>query len=73
MIRYLKEEGTTVCGRIAQYSKDWKQPINVEKTVGQIFRSQIKRPVVNITMQGHKIDIVNSFKYLGSSWTSKYH
>ena len=71
LIRYLEEEGTKFCGRIAQYSFDWKQPINVPKTVGQIFRSQIKRPLVNITMQGHKIDIVNSFKYLGFSWTSK--
>ena len=34
LIQYLEEEGTKVCGRIAQYSKDWKQPINVPKTVG---------------------------------------
>ena len=71
LVKYLEDEGTKVCERIVQYSKTWKQTMNVGKTVGQIFRSQIKRPVVNISMQGHRIDIVNSFKYLGFSWTSK--
>ena len=71
LVEYLELEGNNVCERIAHYSKLWKQPINVGKTVAQIFYSQIKKPVVDIYMLGQKIETVNSFKYLELTWTSK--
>ncbi|CAF1280177.1 unnamed protein product [Rotaria magnacalcarata] len=33
IIEYLEKEGTKVCNQIAAYSRKWKQPINVSKTV----------------------------------------
>ncbi len=71
LIRYLEVEGSKVCDRIADYSRRWKQPINVGKTVAQIFYSQIKKPKVDIFMLGQRIAIVDTFKYLGFTWTSK--
>ncbi len=53
-------EGTRACHRIAQYSELWKQPMNVGKTVAQIFYSQIKEPVVHILMLGQKLKIAKS-------------
>ena len=71
MIEYLEEEGTKVCNQISAYSRTWKQPINVSKTVAQVFFSQVRIPQINIKMDRHKIEVVNSFKYLGFTWTSK--
>jgi hypothetical protein len=71
LVKFLEIEGSKVCDRIAEYSCRWKQPINVGKSVAQIFYSQIKEPVVDIRMLGQKIATVNSFKYLGFTWTSK--
>ena len=71
MIEYLQEEGTKVCNQTSAYSRTWKQPINVSKTVAQVSFSQVRIPQINITMDGHKIEVVNSFKYLGFTWTSK--
>ena len=42
MIQYLEEEGTRICNLVYAYSKKWKQPINVAKTVAQIFHTQVK-------------------------------
>jgi len=53
------------------YSRKWKQPINISKTVVQLFHTQVKRPIVNITMNSGKIDMVTEFKYLGFTWTDK--
>jgi hypothetical protein len=71
LVRYLEIEGTKLCERIAKYSETWKQPINVEKTVAQVFYSQVKKPEVDIFMQGQRLETVSSFKYLGFTWTSK--
>jgi hypothetical protein len=71
LVRYLEIEGTKVCERIAKYSETWKQSINVGKTVAQVFYSQVKKPEVDIFMQGQKLETVSSFKYLGFTWTSK--
>ena len=51
--------------------KKWKQPINVSKTVAQLLHTQVKRPVVNVTMNGEKIELVKEFKYLGFTWTDR--
>ena len=37
MIKFLEEEGTKICNKIANYSKKWKQPVNFSKTVVQVF------------------------------------
>ncbi len=71
MIEYLEREGTRICEQIYSYSKKWKQPINVSKTVAQLFYTQVRKPIVNITMAGQKIELVSEFKYLGFTWTSK--
>lgn len=71
MLRFLETEGTRICNEIANYSKKWKQPINLSKTVVQIFHSQVKIPIVEIFMENQKLQVVKEFKYLGFSWTSK--
>ena len=71
LVKYLEVEGSKVCDRIAEYSIRWKQPINIGKTVAQIFYSQIRKPTVDIYMLGQKLAIVDTFKYLGFTWTSK--
>jgi len=71
MIKYLEEEGTRICNNIAKYSRKWKQPINLSKTVVQVFHSQVEYPVVNVYMEGQKLELVKEFKYLGFTWTSK--
>jgi hypothetical protein len=36
-----------------------------------LFYTQIKKPIVEIEMNGQRIELVNEFKYLGFTWTSK--
>ncbi|CAF1269779.1 unnamed protein product [Rotaria sp. Silwood1] len=45
MLKFLEEEGTKICNKIANYSEKWKQPINLSKTVVQVFHSQVENPV----------------------------
>ncbi len=71
LLHYLELEGSKVCDRIAEYSQRWKQPVNVGKTVAQLFYSQIRKPTIDIHMLGHRISFVDAFKYLGFTWTSK--
>ena len=71
MIQYLENEGTRICNQVYAYSKKWKQPINVSKTVAQLLHTQVKRSVVNISMNGEKIELVKKFKYLGFTWTDR--
>jgi hypothetical protein len=71
LVKFLEIEGTRICERIASYSHSWKQPINVAKTVAQVFYSQVTKPVVKISMLGENIKVVDTFKYLGFTWSSK--
>lgn len=71
MVEHLEREGTRVCDQVYEYSKRWKQPINITKTVAQLFYTQIRKAIVNLKMNGQQIKIVNEFKYLGFTWTSK--
>ncbi|CAF3510010.1 unnamed protein product [Rotaria socialis] len=71
MIKFLEEEGTKICDQIANYSKKWKQPVNVSKTVAQTFHTQVQNPVINVFMDGKKLEVVKEFKYLGFAWTNK--
>jgi Reverse transcriptase (RNA-dependent DNA polymerase) len=54
MIQYLENEGTRISNQLYTYSKKWKQPINISKTVAQLFHTQVERPVLNITMNEKK-------------------
>ena len=47
MIDFLEVEGSKVCDKIANYSKKWKEPINVAKTVAQLFYTQVRTPTAN--------------------------
>jgi hypothetical protein len=47
--------------------------MNVSKIVAQIFHTQVKRPVINITMNGNKIELVKEFKYQGFTWNLEIH
>ena len=71
IIQYLEKEGKRICNQVYAYSKKWKQPINVSKTVAQLFHTQVKKPVVNVTMNGEKIELVKEFKYLEFTWTDR--
>ena len=42
MIQYLEKKGTRICNQVYAYSKKWKPPINVSKTVAQLFHTQVK-------------------------------
>jgi hypothetical protein len=46
-------------------------PINLSKTVVQVFHSQVEYPVVNIYMEEQQLEAVKEFKYLGFTWTDK--
>lgn len=71
MIKFIQSAGTRICQNLFQYSIKWKQPINVSKTVVQIFHSQVKKPVVSLRMNNTELETVTSFKYLGFTWTDK--
>ena len=71
MIKILEKEGTRICTEIANYSKRWNQPVNLSKTIVQVFHSQVKTPVVDMYMESQRLGIVKEFKYLGFIWTSK--
>lgn len=71
MINFPEQEGTRVCSRLFEYSKKWKQPINVSKSVYQIFHTQLKLREVTIKMNSAPIECVKHFKYLGYTWTDR--
>jgi hypothetical protein len=48
LVKYLEQEETRVCDRIAQYSKRWKQPINVGET------QCVPKNIFSIQMQNKK-------------------
>jgi len=61
---FVVDEGMRVCSKIANYSKKWAQPINLSKTVVQVFHSPVQSPVVNIYMKSQRLQLVEEFKYL---------
>ena len=71
MEEYMGQEGTRICHSLVEYSKKWKQPINVQKTVGQLFYTQRVQPKIELCMAEQCLKLVNKFKYLGFTWTSK--
>ena len=71
MMEYMGQEETRICHSLVEYSKKWKQPINVQKTVGQIFYTRIEQSKIELYMAEQCLKLVNKFKYLGFTWTSK--
>jgi hypothetical protein len=71
MLKFINSAGSRVCQSLFEYSVKWKQPINVNKTVVQIFHSQVKIPEVEILMNNTKLETVKTFKYLGFEWSNK--
>ncbi|CAF1660001.1 unnamed protein product [Adineta ricciae] len=66
MIKDIIEQMMKVLNRLIDYSKYWKQPINFKKTYWMLFNRQVAPKVPEIICQGHHIDKVNRFKYLGT-------
>jgi hypothetical protein len=71
MIKFINSAGTQICQNLYEYSIRWKQPINISKTVVQIFHTQGKQPEVEIKMNNIKLETVRIFKYLGFTWSDK--
>jgi hypothetical protein len=71
MNKFLEEEGTKICNKIAAYSKKWKQPVNLSKTVVQVIHSQVKHFIVDVYMEGRRLNLVKEFKYLVFTWSNK--
>jgi len=71
MVAFINWKGTQICQKLLDYSIRWKQPINVSKTVVQLFYTQVKPPIVEIYMGDKLLENVSSFKYLGFHWTNK--
>jgi hypothetical protein len=71
MVEYINRKGTEICKNLYDYSLKWKQPINVKKTVVQLFHTQVDTPEVQVFMGGKELECVKKFKYLGFEWTDK--
>ena len=65
MMEHMGQEGIRICHNLVKYSKKWKQLINVQKTVGQLFSTQIE-----LYMAEQCRKLVNKFKYLSVTRTS---
>jgi hypothetical protein len=65
MLNFIMTAGSRICQKIVDYSLRWKQPINVNKTVFQIFHTQVRVPQVQISMNKSPLEMVRIFKYLG--------
>ena len=66
MINDIIEQIVQVLNRLIDYSKHWKQPINFDKTYWMLFHRQVAPKIPAVVCQGHRIDHVKNFKYLGT-------
>ena len=66
MVRALVEQIVEVLDRLIKYAKDWKQPINFNKTHWMLFNRQVAPKPPAIVCQGYTIGRVKNFKYLGT-------
>jgi hypothetical protein len=60
------EQITYVLRQLIFYAIKWKQPINFNKTNWMLFNRQVSPIIPDIECQGHKIEYVKRFKYLGT-------
>ncbi|MCW4344867.1 MAG: reverse transcriptase domain-containing protein, partial [Candidatus Thiodiazotropha endolucinida] len=50
----------------SEYCNKWRLTVNISKTKVIIFNSRGKpKPTLQFTFNGHNIDIINEYKYLG--------
>jgi hypothetical protein len=71
MTKFIEKAGSQVCQNLYDYAMTWKQPINVTKTVYQIFHTQVRQPELQIKMNRALLEKIRAFKYLGFTWTDK--
>ncbi|CAF4105035.1 unnamed protein product, partial [Rotaria magnacalcarata] len=71
MINTLTEQIKHVLLRLIKYSIKWKQPINFSKTNWILFHRQVVPLIPNIICEGHNIEHVKKFKYLGTILDAK--
>jgi hypothetical protein len=71
MQKFLNTVGSRICDNLLEYSRKWQQPINVNKTVYQVFHAQVKNFELQVTMENVPLERVKTFKYLGFTWTDK--
>ena len=71
MMDFIETEGTRICENVYEYASKWQQPINVKKTVYQVFHTQVKEQKIEVKMNQTEIEKVKSFKYLGFTWSDK--
>jgi hypothetical protein len=71
MMQFLEQKDTKVSNKLFGYAKLWKQPINISKSVYQVFHTQVTLHSLTILMNNTPLQCVNDFKYLGYTWTSK--
>ncbi len=55
MLQFLEKEDTKVCNELFNYAKAWKQPINIFKSIYQVFHSQIEIRELVVFGNGTKI------------------
>jgi hypothetical protein len=65
MMLDLAEQIKQVLSRLIKYASIWKQPINFDKTYWTIFHRQVDPRIPNLECEGHVIQHVKKFKYLG--------
>ena len=71
MINTLTDQIKEVLGRLIKYSNKWKRPINFNKTNWILFHRQVNPLIPDIICDGHKIELVKKFKYLGTILDAK--
>ena len=71
MINALTEQIEHVLHHLINYSIKWKQPINFSKTNWLLFHRQVVPLLPNIICDGHNIEHVKKYKYLGTILDAK--
>ncbi|CAF2851717.1 unnamed protein product [Rotaria sp. Silwood2] len=71
MINALANQIKHVLLHLINYSIKWKQPINFSKICWILFNRQVVPQIPNIICNGHNIEHVKKFKYLGTILDAK--
>ena len=71
LVPHLSQHVTQVIKGLLNYSITWKQPINFKKTFWTLFHKQVSPKIPVIYCEGHTIEHVSKFKYLGTFLDTK--
>ncbi|CAF4653727.1 unnamed protein product [Rotaria sp. Silwood1] len=71
MINALANQIKHVLLHLINYSIKWKQPVNFSKTCWILFNRQVVPRISNTICNGHNIEHVKKFKYLGTILAAK--